>query len=76
MNPATILRLANAFDYRADDERYVLEIGARAGTWPATIYNATRLGYLERTRRAYFRPTERLWLEVERAAQIRRERNA
>ena len=74
MNPSTVLRLADAFDYRTEEERYVLEIGARAGTWPATIYNATRLGYLERTRRAYFRPTERLWLEVERAHKIRQER--
>ncbi len=73
MNPATLLRLWSAFEqYGHRKQVHILRIGADAGTWPSTIYRAVELGYLVRTKPAWFRTTQLLRDEVRRAHKIRR----
>lgn len=76
MNPSTLLRLAQAFLDRGGKvrtrEAHVLRIGADAGTWPGTVYKAAYLGYLERTRPAWFIPTDQLRFEIRHIEATRR----
>lgn len=68
MNPATLLRLWQAFEpSRGRGTVHILQIGAVAGTWPATVYRACALGYLERRQPGMFRATEMLKSEIRQA---------
>lgn len=79
MNPSTIERLALAWDgpwvREVGRTRHILRICGESGCWPQTVYTAAALGYLRRTDRAHFAPTQSFVAEIERIERIRYERS-
>lgn len=74
MNPSTVLRLWEAFHTTRERKTglHILEIGGRVGCWPATVYRAYGLGYLDRPNQARFVPSERMRYEVRQAQRNRK----
>lgn len=72
MNPSTLLRMQKS-GVTQKKSVHTLELAYFAGTWPATIYKAVRLGYLRRIQPGWFVATDLFDQEVRKAHNMRRQ---
>ena len=72
MNPATVERLARAWEGDWGSPRHILAVAGTTGCWPATVYRAVALGYLRRTEVAHYVPTADMAREYARILTLRR----